>query len=368
MQRRDFVKSTALGAAAGLTASSPLIADEAPAQASKIIVDGLDTSLMNEGFVGLLKTGGVDCVHKSMGDHQSYGAMYSFLDQHKSEIVPATTVREIREAKRQGKMSVTFGVQHANLLEALLNKDPYDTYGVIVAGLRGFYEQGLRIHGICYNVANTFGGGCLDPTVPLTKPGRRLVEEIHKLNIILDVGGHTGEQTSLNAIEMSSGVLIVCTHSNVHALNPNMRAISDRLIEAIAGTGGVFGVTAISDFLVRNPRTARQHGKKSPQAELGLYLDQLEYVRRLVGSDHVAIGPDFVWGWGETFDHKGSVSITFPSDTLSDGAVTTVKGFENISELPNVIRGLEGRGWSRGDLDKVLGDNWMRVYGEVWRG
>ncbi|MEE8513064.1 MAG: hypothetical protein V3S36_10510, partial [Acidiferrobacterales bacterium] len=128
MHRRDFVKSTAIGAAASLTASSPLMADEAAAQASKIIVDGLDTSLMNEGFVGLLKTGGVDCVHQSMDGLPSYGAMYSFLDQHKNEIVPATTVREIREAKRQGKLSVTFGVQHANLLEALLNKDPMDTY------------------------------------------------------------------------------------------------------------------------------------------------------------------------------------------------------------------------------------------------
>ena len=366
MQRRDFVKSAALGAAASLTTSSSLRGEEPQTQASKIVVDGLDTSIVNEGFLDLVRTGGVDCVHKSMGDPASYAQMYAFLHQHRDEIVPAMTVREIRVAKQQGKLSITFGVQHANLLEALLTKSPYDTYDTIVAGLKNYYDLGLRIQGVCYNVANVFGGGCLDPNVPLTRPGRRLVEEVHKLGMIQDVGGHTGERTSLDVIEMSSGVPIVCTHTNVKALNDNIRAVSDRLMEAIAGTGGVIGITAISDFLVRNKRTQPQHGKVSPQAGLDLYLDQLEYVRRLVGPDHVALGPDFVWGWGEEFDHKGAESVTFPTTELSDGPVTTVKGFENISELPNVVAGLESRSWRQADLDKVLGDNWMRAYEQVW--
>lgn len=368
MKRRDFVQAAGvMGAAMGLGRSASAGGPGAPApRRTRLVVDGLDTSVMNEGFLKLLRAGGVDCVHQSMGGLDSYGTMHDFLDTHAAELVLATTVRGIREAREQGKLSIVLGVQDANLVEKMLVKDPTQGYGTVAGCLRAYYELGLRIHGICYNVANVFGGGCMDPEVPLTRAGRRLVEEIHKRRIILDVGGHTGERTSLDAIALSPGVPVVCTHTNVRALNANMRAVSDRMIEAIAGTGGVVGITAISDFLVRNPESAKQHGPRSPRAQLPAYLDQLDYLRRLVGADHVALGPDFVWGWGETYDHKPEDSMTFPPEALSTGPALTVEGFANISELPNVIAGLEQRGWPASDLDKLLGGNWLRVYERVW--
>lgn len=368
MNRREFVQAAAAtGAAVGLGESALAARDGQPAQPrGRLVVDGLDTSVMNEGFLKLLRTGGAHCVHQSMGGLDSYGTLHDFLDAHQAEIVLATTVRGIHEAREQGKLSVVLGVQDANLLERMLVKDPTQGYGTVAGGLRAYYELGLRIHGICYNVANVFGGGCMDPEVPLTRAGRRLVEEIHKRRIVLDVGGHTGERTSLDAIALSAGVPVVCTHTNVRALNANMRAVTDRLVEAIAGTGGVIGITAISDFLVRNPTSSKQHGPRSPRAQLPAYLDQVDYVRRLVGVDHVALGPDFVWGWGETYDHKPEDSMTFPPEALSTGPALTVEGFANISELPNVIAGLEKRGWPESDLDKLLGGNWLRVYERVW--
>jgi membrane dipeptidase len=229
-----------------------------------------------------------------------------------------------------------------------------------------YHGLGLRLQGICYNVANMFGGGCVDPRVPLTRAGRRLVEEVHKLRIVLDVGGHTGEQTSLDALEMSSGVPVVCTHTNAAALNPNLRATSDRVMEAIAKTGGVVGITAISDFQVRNQSNYRSHGPRSPQITLDKHLEQYEYVKKLIGIDHIGLGPDFVWGWGEQFNHKAEDSATFPPEALSDGPAATTAGYENISKLPNLVMALRGRGWSDDELDRLLGANWLRVYERVW--
>ncbi len=236
----------------------------------------------------------------------------------------------------------------------------------MVQTMRAFYELGLRVHSICYNLTNIFGGGCLDHDVPLTRAGHRLVEEIHELGMLLDVGGHTGERTSLDAIAISSGVPVGCTHTNVAALNPNPRAVSDRLFEALAETGGVIGVTAISDFQKRSPENYRQHGPRSPQATLDDHLDQYDYLKRLVGVDHIGLGPDFVWGWGEVFDHDPSVSIAFPSEALGEGRPQLVRDFEDISKLPNLIAGLEGRGWTESELDQLLGGNWLRVYEQVW--
>jgi membrane dipeptidase len=363
MDRRDFARASA--AAIGL-ASAPRFAAQPGAQAPRIVVDGLDTSIVNEGFLELVATGGVDCVHKSLDNTATYAAIYAFLHTQRSRAVLTLTVREIREAKAQGKRSFVFGVQHANLLEALIPKSVVGLYPTMETGLQNYYDLGLRIHGICYNVANIFGGGCMDPAVPLTRAGRWLVEAIHKRRLLLDVGGHTGEQTSLDALAMSSGVPVVCTHTNVAALNPNPRASSDRVFEAIAKTGGVVGVTAISDFHVRSRNTYKAHGPVSPQATLDIHLDQYDYLKKLIGVDHIGLGPDFVWGWGETFNSQPDVSVAFPPEALSSGPAVTVKDFENISKLPNLIAGLKRRGWSEPELDKLLGGNWLRVYEKAW--
>jgi membrane dipeptidase len=364
MHRRDFARAAA--ASIALAGTAPRLSRQSASQDERIVVDGLDTSIVNEGFLALLATGGVDCVHKSMGDAATYAALYAFLHAHRDQVVPALSVKEIREAKRQGKRSVIFGVQHANLLEAMIPKSPTASYDTLAAGLKSYYDLGLRVQGICYNVANIFGGGCLDPAVPLTRPGRWLVESVHQLRTILDVGGHTGEQTSLDALTISTGVPVVCTHTNAAGLNPNIRATSDRVLEGIAATGGVVGVTAISDFHVRSRNTWKVHGTVSPQATLDLHLDQYDYLKKLIGVDHIGLGPDFVWGWGETFNSQPETSVSFPSEALSAGPVITVKDFENISKLPNLAAGLRRRGWSSSDVDKVFGGNWIRVYEKVW--
>ncbi len=368
MNRRNFLASVVGLGASALIPSFVSSREIKSPRKSRIIVDGLDTSIVNSEFLGLLRAGGVDCMHKSMGSLQSYGSFYQFVDDHSQDVMIARTVGEILQAKEDGKIAFVFGSQHANHLEKLLDKSARGTYAPFRTALRGYYELGLRIQGICYNVTNVFGGGSLDPKVPLTRAGQRLVEEIHKLNLLLDVGGHTGEQTSLDAIKISSGVPVVCTHSNMAALVPNPRAISDRLCKAIAGTGGVIGITAISDFQMRSPSNFKSHGSSSPQATLDDHMDQHDHLKRLVGVDHIGLGPDFVWGWGQNFVHKAADSLTFPPDTMSDGVPKLVRDYEDISKLPNLIKGLQGRGWSEAELDKLLGLNWLRVYKQVWGG
>ena len=82
--------------------------------------------------------------------------------------------------------------------------------------------------------------------------------------------------------------------------------------------------------------------------------------------DHVGLGPDFVWGWGESFNLIPTDSVTFPPYAISEGFVETIEGFADIPELPNVITGLRERGWSDAEIDKAMGENWLRVYAQVW--
>lgn len=367
MNRRNFLTSSAAIGAASFRPFEAALAGVHTGSDS-IVVNGLDASTMNGGFLELLRKGGVDCVHKSVGDFASYGEIFKLVDERPDELMVARSVADIVRAKQEGKISVLLGTQAANHLERLYRKFPFEYYEPMRLTLRAHHELGLRFQGICYNVTNMFGGGCLDPRVPLTRAGKELVKAVHDLKIILDVGGHTGEQTSFDAIEMSSGVPIVCTHSNMAAINPNLRAISDRLAEAIAETGGVIGLTAVSDFLTRSRESLERYPERSPRAQLSDILDQYDHLKKVVGIDHVGLGPDFIWGWGGQDSHDPEDDVIFPNEVMGSGVGRTVNGFEDISELPNLVNGLRGRGWTNAELDKMLGENWLRVYRQVWGG
>ena len=393
MDRRDFLGGMALATAgAGLTAWNPESAaaasiegagpesganggamppvgpqldpsDRSPnrdpleVQRATLVVNGLDPSNLRAEYIDTLTAGGVNCWHRGGGGVQEFSNAYHFFDEHSDRIVPARTVAEIRKARADGKISHLFGWQSSEGLSDGSPPPPDPT------ALRAYYEMGLRIAGIAYNVANEFGAGCIEPQIGLTKAGERLVEEIHGLAIVLDIGGHTGDQTSFDALEISRGVPVICSHTNVRALVDNPRNISDRLMEAIADTGGVIGMTAFNDFHARRRQDA--HVPRTPQVGLDRHLDQYDYVKKLVGADHIALGPDFVDGPGRNVAQPMD-RHRMPPEAYSEQPWFYVRGFEDISELPNVTRGLIERGWSNAEIWKLLGENWLRVYEQVW--
>lgn len=326
-------------------------------QRSTIVVDGLDPSALTADYLKMLKAGGVNCWHQSVGGLASFANLLSFLDKHSDTIVQAGTVREIRQAHAQGKIAHVAGWQMADPLI-------YDANGQAPLGnLRAYRQLGLRIASIAYNNSNMFGGGCLDPDVPLTRLGRKYVEALHENRIVLDVCGHTGERTSYDAIQISKGVPVICSHTNARALMDNPRNASDRLIEAIASTGGVIGLTSVSDFITRSTRDA--HIEASPQATLDQLMDHFDHLKKLVGVDHIGLGPDFMTGRVD-LDRMGMDRERWPADVYSDWPWYMVKDFETIVELPKVTQALLDRGWSVPEVRKVLGENWLRVYQQVW--
>ena len=104
-------------------------------------------------------------------------------------------------------------------------------------------------------------------------------------------------------------------------------------------------------------------------------MDHFEYVKELVGIDHVAFGPDTLYG-----DHVGlhqvyaaALSIDETHDVGGGKSpehipVDYVRGIENPTEgSKNILRWLVSEGYSDGDIEKVMAKNIMRVLGEVWQ-
>ncbi len=375
MERREFLGAavaagTAVGAgkaeavAAG-TAGAPA-GQPAPTPQQPIIIDGLSPSTLNDEYVGLVQQAGVTGWHKTLSEIHSFADAWRYVDENPDRILMATTAADLERAQAEGKVGLMLGWQTATPLGDKSGQGLFvgDQIPAHTTALRAYYHLGLRFVNLTYNTVNAFGAGCVEPHLGITQAGRRLVEEIHALGIILDIGGHTGEQTTLDAIAMSDGIPIVCTHTNVAALCDNPRNTSDRVFEAIAGSGGVIGVSAINDFVARN--RADRDIRATPQVGIDVMLDHYDYLKRLVGPDHVGIGADFTWG------NPGGVDpdiVLFGREMASEQApINYVRGFEVITELPNLVDGLRTRGWTQEEIDKVCGLNWMRVYRQVWGG
>lgn len=375
--RRAFVQSAtavfsiaALGGSSAFGAAAREGSNAASLARSHLVVSGCDPSDLTTDYLQMLMEAGVNCVvWNALG--QSRAALpyfvdaYEFVDRHAAKATVAKSVKDIRRAYSEKKLAIVLGWQNALPLEEERSEWRLKPLKI---NLRAHVELGLRICGIAYNISNLFGGGCLDPHIGLSKAGRYLVEEFHKHRVIVDIGGHTGEQTSLDVLAMSQGVPLVSSHTNAAALADNPRNTSDRVLEGIARSGGVVGLCPISDFVTRGREDAET--LDWPQATLDDWFEHFDYLKKLIGVDHIGLGPDFTYGWKPdfTFTNPDEDTFIYPSTMISNRQppIVYVKGFECIAEIQNVEAGLRERGWSDTEMSKVFGDNWLRVYQQVW--
>jgi membrane dipeptidase len=375
MQRRAFLKAGVAGTALSL-AQGAARAEDSPANAAasaagedqgqNLVVISVDGSTLSSEMVDKYKRNGADVwLFDGPRTLPRVSRAFEFLDRESSRITLCRSHKEILAAKRDRKVAMVFGWQDSEALEEEYGND-WRNHKPPLTNLRAWYELGLRVAGLQYNMANQFGGGCLDPTVPLTIQGKYLVAQMQELGILVDCGGHIGEQTSLGILDIARRP-VVCTHSNVLALNDNPRNTSDRVIEGIAKSGGVFGVTAMDGFLTWSRKDAPKAmtGPFPPRAGVPRYVDEFDYLKRLVGVDHIGLGPDWV---NDLEPLDPSNSIQFPPEMTYVQPVTMklVQGFESVDGLGSVRAEMEKRSYTAEEIAKIFGGNWMRVYRESW--
>jgi membrane dipeptidase len=231
--------------------------------------------------------------------------------------------------------------------------------------LREYYELGLRVANLSYSLSNQFGGGMLDPKAPLTTQGKFVIGKMQDMGILVDCCGHTSEQTALDIIAMARRPVVI-THGNVLALNDNPRNSSDRVIEGVAKTGGLMGVTALDAFMTWSRKDAARvdTGPYPPQATVARYVDEFDYLKRLVGIDHIALGTDFT---SDIEAADPSQLFQFPPEMMyKQTTIKYVDGFASVSDLKNVRAEMVCRGYTPEEIAKVFAGNWMRVFREAW--
>ena len=319
-----------------------------------MVIDGLVTAPPSGLFAKELSGAGITACNWTVASHSDdtlaainkITQFYWMFEQYPDATILVETAEDIDRAKSERKLGVILGFQGAGPI----SRSPHL--------IRVFRRLGVRIIQLTYNEGNALGAGCTEPSDSgLTSLGIQVVAEMNRLGMLIDLS-HVGCRCSLEAIDASSDPVIF-SHSNPRALQPNPRNITDEQMRACAAKGGVVGLATFSAF-VGDTSSGRHPTLKE-------YFRQMDYALDLVGPDHVAIGTDILIDPTDGVWWRAVTGRLYPEVSQGMNYEThNIEGFMHQTDFPAVVRAMSGHGYGSDVIRKIIGENWRRVYRQVW--
>jgi membrane dipeptidase len=331
----------------------------------------IDIPRMREGNLSAIffsiwmpsKVTGPEAVDKAL---LQIDAVREQVRKHPSDLVLATTAAEIREARKQGKIAALLGVEGGHMINSDL--------GV----LRSFAALGVRYMTLTHSGNDEWADSSTDKPAHngLTEFGKDVVREMNRLGVMVDIS-HVSDKTFYDALEVSKAPPIA-SHSSCRAICDAPRNMTDQMMKGLAAKGGVIQINYHVGFLsqefrdaekanpelnkaiaaevmkrcgdnegcqmIEGDRITREYVEqgKLPRVDYTKIIEHIDHAVKIAGVDHVGLGSDF------------------------DGA-NMPYGMEDATRLPVITDALLKRGYSEGDVKKILGENTLRVMTEVER-
>jgi membrane dipeptidase len=331
----------------------------------------IDIPRMKEGGLGAIffsiwmpsKVTGPEAVKRALFQ---IDAVREQIRKHPNDLVLATTAAEIRAAHKQGKIAALMGVEGGHMIASDL--------GV----LRTYAALGVCYMTLTHSGNDEWADSSTDtPTHNgLTDFGKDVLREMNRLGVIVDIS-HVSDKTFYDALEVSNAP-VFASHSSCRAVCDAPRNMTDDMMKALAAKGGVIQINYHVGFLSQEFRDAEKTNPdlqkaitaevqkrcgdkqgcpmietdkivreyvaqgKLPRVEYTKIIEHIDHAVKVAGIDHVGLGSDF------------------------DGANMPF-GMEDASKLPQITEALLRKGYSEGDIKKILGENTLRVMAEVER-
>ncbi len=313
-----------------------------------IVIDGLIIAKWDRSIFEDMRRGGLSAANCTVSVWEGFSdTVANIADMKKlirdnSELVSLVrSTEDILAAKKAGKTGIILGFQNAHAFE--------DNLGYIEA----FADMGVRVVQLCYNTQNLIGTGCYERDGGLSGFGREAIAEMNRVGIMVDLS-HVGGNTSEEAI-LASTKPVCYSHCLPSGLKEHPRNKSDEQLRFIADRGGFIGVTMFPPFL-----------KRGIEATVDDYVEAIDYVINLVGEDCVGIGTDFTQGYDKGFFDWITHDKGRHRRLTNFGKIINPEGIRTIGEFPNLTTAMEKAKWTESRIRKVMGDNWVRVFREVW--
>jgi membrane dipeptidase len=302
-------------------------------------------------------------------------SVYQQAARHPDKMTMAFTANDIVRAHQQHKFAALMGIEGGHAIENDLRL------------LREFYREGVRYMTLTWSNTNEWAdssGDIKNPDVQhhkgLTDFGKDVVREMNRLGMIVDIS-HVSDDTFYQALLISRAP-VIASHSSARALTNAPRNMTDDMLRAIARSGqngGVVMVNFYSAFIDQkfldassDPEKAKQrdaeiaayvkshphadgspvgyeeyafiekkYAAQFPRPPLKSLIDHIDHVAKVAGIDHVGLGSDF------------------------DGVSSLPEGIDSVADLPKITEALYQRGYTRPQIQKILGGNFLRVMREV---
>jgi membrane dipeptidase len=288
---------------------------------------------------------------------------YQQIERHPEALELARGVADIRRAKQDGKIAVLLGIEGGHAIENSLY------------ALRDFYRLGVRYMTLTHTNNNDWAdasGFFVSPKPAhhgLTPFGDEVVREMQRIGMLVDIS-HVSDET-FDAVMRVASAPVIASHSSARALCDVPRNLTDDQLRALAKNGGVAMVNFFPGFLDPKYRAAqgafmarhkgeidalmqkhlpvsamqdamaKMGGADMPKTPLSVLIDHIDHIAKVAGLDHVGLGSDF------------------------DGVPSLPEGLSGMDGLPLITLELLRRGYSDGDVKKILGENFLRVLGEA---
>ncbi len=285
-------------------------------------------------------------------------------DRFPDQVGIVSTPDDMYRLKREGRLGILPTIENSTLI------------GNDISRIGELYDRGIRIFGLVHSYNNDICDSSSDKNGPefggLSEFGENVVRELNRVGGIIDVS-HASDSTFFDVIRLSKAP-VVASHSSVRAVAEHDRNFSDEMLDALKENGGVIQICILADY-VRNcpenpeydrkyaglrrayrelPENASQEKRDSILNALSVlkevypdqkvlvtdYVDHIDYVVKRIGIDYVGIGTDFDGGGG-------------------------IDDCKDASQLINITAELMDRGYTREDIEKIWGGNFIRVFREV---
>ncbi len=290
--------------------------------------------------------------------------LYEWIARNPEKMMLVKTPGQLTLAVKEKKLAAMIGVEGGHMVENEMNK------------LDALFNRGVRYMTLTWNNSNPWATSAMEETNDsllhqpkgLSEFGRKVVRRMNEMGMIVDLS-HVGEQTFYDAIQTTTKPVIL-SHSSVYTLNHVFRNVKDEQIRAVGKNGGVVQINFYSGFLDSTYDRKNQAFMAEHQAErdsmlrinaepyfadvflyekyglevqkmrapLSLVIDHIDYVAKMIGVDHVGLGSDF------------------------DGINSTPQQLDDVTTYPLITKELLKRGYSKKEVRKILGGNFIRVF------
>ncbi len=257
-----------------------------------------------------------------------------------------STARDLDSARQQHKIGIIYSFESASMLEDKVER------------IEVFHKRGVRIMQLSYNRRSAFGVGCLEGDAGgLTERGREAIAKMNEIGVALDLS-HANTQTIAQGIVASKKPPII-SHSGCRSVHVHPRNVEDREMKALADKGGVMGIYMLP-YLTPSPK----------QPTVDDYMRHMEHALKTCGEDHVGVGSDVPLHVAEkdledmrkSVEQRKAAGIAAPGEDRP----AYIPEMNTSRKMEIVTDALLKRGYTSRVVQKVLGENFKRVFGEIW--